>query len=305
MFNFTSCSRLRVGPSSSSIRPFFGLSETQPNAQHFSQLYGPGRTLSPRPSPFFSSRTSRPPSRNYTGPSGSNNNYTFNRNLTYGCIGTAITVYAAWDYSRRGVIYSFLAPELAYLQQLGVPVQKALNTRAVSDFLNKYFLLHSNDTSLSASWLGSAFSHHSILHMGLNLLVWSNFARLLFPLSRVHYATIILGSALTSSAAWVYDAQRKYTSGNAAALGSSGIVSGVMTAATMFYPTLQASLFGILPMPLWVLTSGFLALDYYLMESPGASRIGHSAHLGGAAFSFLYYTLFLRRYGGIFGSRRF
>ena len=229
--------------------------------------------------------------------------FKFNRNLTRCCIGTAIAVYAAWDYSNSGIIYSVFEKQRAFLQSMNVPVPRNLNTRAVSDFLNKYFVLHAYDTSPSPSWLGCAFSHTNILHMGVNLFVWNNFANAIWPLSRGHYAIIILGSALTSSAAWVYDAQSKPS--NHGALGSSGIVSGVMTTVTMFYPTVQASLFGILPMPLWVLTCGFFALDYSLMKSSGDSRVGHSAHLGGAAFGFLYYSVFLRRYGGIFGPRRF
>ena len=307
MFAPMTCSRWRAPRQNPSIRSFFRLHDTQAKAAHFSQVYGQGRTLAStpitRPSPFTSRRNAGLYGRGSNHYSDPNTNYTFNRTLTYGCIGSAVIVYAAWDYSNRGIIYSIIDKQRALLKSLGISLPRELRTLPVSEFLRKYFLLHANDTSPSFSWLGSAFSHQSILHMGVNLLVWSNFAALLFPLPRIHYATIVFGSALASSAAWIYDARRK--SGSGAALGSSGIVSGVMMTATMFYPTLQASLFGIVPMPLCVLTGGFLALDYYLMGSGGASRVGHSAHLGGAAFGFLYYTVFLRRYGGIFGSRRF
>ena len=214
-----------------------------------------------------------------------------------------MAVYAAWNYSNHGIVYAILEAQRSFLRSLNIPVPKEVDTTAIGDLLSKYFLLHSDEVSPSFSWLGSAFSHGKAVHMGVNLIVWSNFAPLLFLIPRIHYATIIFGSALASSGAWIYETQRK--TGMGAALGSSGIVSGVLVTATMFFPTIPAHLFGVLSMPLWVMTGSFLALDYYMMESEALSRVGHSAHLGGAAFGFLYYTVFLRKYGGVFQSRRF
>ena len=309
MFNLQGCSRGRASLHSPLIRSFLRPHETRANLATFSRTCSPiqPHTLRPttRPSlrnrPAFICKTSlRPYNQGFNNNS---SNISFNRNLTRACIGTAVVVYAAWDYSERGIVYSALEKQRVFLQSQGISVPRDLNTRAAHDFLNKYFLLHANDDYTSFSFMGSAFSHKNFLHMAINLLVWSNFANLLYPLSRIHYSTLILGSALASSGAWVYDTQSKGAKG--AALGSSGIVSSVMMTATMFYPTLQASLFGILPMPLWILTGGFFALDYYLMESGGPSRVGHSAHLGGAAFGAIYYAIFLRRFGGILGPRRF
>lgn len=50
--------------------------------------------------------------------------------------------------------------------------------------------------------------------------------------------------------------------------------------------------------PLWVLMIGYIAYDSYRLNS-NESTIGHSAHLGGSAFGILFYSLFLRKYGGL------
>lgn len=51
----------------------------------------------------------------------------------------------------------------------------------------------------------------------------------------------------------------------------------------------------------------YVLVDTYMMQPVGAGRsestIGHSAHLGGAVFGVLYYSVFLRRFGGILGRR--
>lgn len=125
-----------------------------------------------------------------------------------------------------------------------------------------------------------------------------------------HFATLIFGSAIASSATWLYDQrQRKREASpwrdttNASALGSSGIVSGLLATVTMFAPTARVAVLGIIPAPLWVSFGAYILVDTYMMQTATESRIGHSAHVGGAAFGILYYTLFLRRFGGILGRR--
>lgn len=85
----------------------------------------------------------------------------------------------------------------------------------------------------------------------------------------------------------------------AAGLGASGIVSGLASCVTMFMPMARASMFGLIPAPLFVWTLGYFFLDTYFMGSGINTGIGHSAHLGGAAFGAVYYALFLRKWGGI------
>lgn len=83
------------------------------------------------------------------------------------------------------------------------------------------------------------------------------------------------------------------------ALGASGMVQGIAAAATLLAPVAPIYLMFIpVPIPLFVVTIGYVAYDTYNLDSK-TSRIGHSAHLGGFAFGVLYYFLSLRRFGGV------
>lgn len=74
---------------------------------------------------------------------------------------------------------------------------------------------------------------------------------------------------------------------------------GLGASAAMLAPTANMLLFGIVPVPMWALFAGYTVYDTYYLDNP-ASRTGHAAHLGGGAFGAIFYTLVLRRLGGIF-----
>ncbi|GAB1734800.1 hypothetical protein NU195Hw_g1928t1 [Hortaea werneckii] len=85
------------------------------------------------------------------------------------------------------------------------------------------------------------------------------------------------------------------------ALGASGIVLGFGAAATCLAPfTRMAVMFLPVPVPLWVLTSVYAAVDTYFLDDP-RSPVAHSAHLGGAVFGGVFYLVVLRRLGGLGG----
>ena len=125
---------------------------------------------------------------------------------------------------------------------------------------------------------------------------------MLWAIAPAHYATLLGGSAVVSSASWVYDAYRTQKPSAAAALGSSGIVCGLATSATCFFPTMPMKVLGIVPIELWICTVSLMGLECYSLVYEPDSMFGSAAHVGGGVFGFLYYTLFLRRYGGIFGT---
>lgn len=55
------------------------------------------------------------------------------------------------------------------------------------------------------------------------------------------------------------------------------------------------------PVPLWVLTVMYAAVDTYFLDD-ARSLVGHSAHLGGTVFGAVFYVGFLRRFGGVLGA---
>jgi membrane associated rhomboid family serine protease len=77
-------------------------------------------------------------------------------------------------------------------------------------------------------------------------------------------------------------------------LGASGGVTSVVILFALLYPNKTLMLYGILPMPMWligVLIVGSDALGY----AGNRGGIAFAAHLAGAAFALYYYFVFLRR----------
>jgi membrane associated rhomboid family serine protease len=72
------------------------------------------------------------------------------------------------------------------------------------------------------------------------------------------------------------------------AIGASGAVSAVIFAAIFFNPTMKISLLFIpIPTPGWLF--GILYVIYcYYMDKKAYDNIGHSAHLAGAVYGFLF-----------------
>lgn len=220
--------------------------------------------------------------------------YRANRILTNTCIGTAVGVFGTWSYARRGLVYDTTNNAIKPLKEAGL-LPKAVslpNPTRLHDRMQDYFILDSSRPNNYASWIGSAFSHTGLGHIVFNMITWSSFAPMLYLLPTRHYAGLIFGSAIASSATYLYDKRGTQAKG----LGASGIVSGIMASVTMFMPTARARVWGILPMPLWALTGSFFLLDAYFMQADMRTGIGHSAHVGGGVFGVLYYAVFLRKY---------
>jgi len=96
---------------------------------------------------------------------------------------------------------------------------------------------------------------------------------------------------------------------NRPALGFSGIAYGFLAAAVCLHPTSTLMIWGVVECPAWLFGLLLVGYDSYYLHDQ-TSFVGHSAHLGGAAFGVAYYLLQLRKrnMGGILTilkSRRF
>jgi membrane associated rhomboid family serine protease len=77
------------------------------------------------------------------------------------------------------------------------------------------------------------------------------------------------------------------------ALGFSGANMGIGAVATILYPRTKVLIYGILPMPLWLMMSCYALYDgYYLNDS--SSRIAHEGHIGGLIFGVAYHFAKMR-----------
>src|SRR5688572_5606209 len=75
---------------------------------------------------------------------------------------------------------------------------------------------------------------------------------------------------------------------DAAVVGASGAVYGVLLGFAMFWPRERIYIYGILPVEAWLLATLLVFGSLYAGTSPAAgSRTAHFAHLGGAVFGFL------------------
>ena len=89
-----------------------------------------------------------------------------------------------------------------------------------------------------------------------------------------------LAVSLVAGSAWTY--MDHFRDMNYRALGASGAVSGITTAAAVFYPFAEIHLFFALPMPLGVFAICYIVFSAWASRRNLRDGIGHGAHLGGA-----------------------
>ena len=138
--------------------------------------------------------------------------------------------------------------------------------------------------------LTSAFSHEAVWHIAFNMMMLYSFGTVL-----VHrwgsrrFLAFYLAAAIVASLAhvgvgWLIGRHE-------AALGASGATSALLAAFTVFHPRHKILIFAIIPMTAYVGTALFVGLDVWglvAQSTGGGLAIGHGAHLGGAAFGFVY-----------------
>lgn len=84
----------------------------------------------------------------------------------------------------------------------------------------------------------------------------------------------------------------------AAVVGASGAVYGVLLGFAMFWPRERIYIYGIIPVEAWLLASILVFVSLAAGTNPGGgSRTAHFAHLGGAAFAFVFLKLWEWRKG--------
>jgi membrane associated rhomboid family serine protease len=222
----------------------------------------------------------------YTLPNGSR--YTRSKAVIWSFIGVNTAVFGAWQYATGSGPFE---------------VVKMADRLPVLRYLQRNFLISIDHIRSGRFWtvITSELSHQDLRHFAFNMIAFHQLAQVLIysgvPASRI--VGLILGSAVTASAAFLVDFSSQTGSNNVLVkhlgLGASGVVMGVTGAVACMAPKTTVALMGILPMPLWLFGVGTALYDTYFLG--GNTGIGHSAHLGGAAFGVVYYFLRLRRYG--------
>ncbi len=143
-----------------------------------------------------------------------------------------------------------------------------------------------------------AFSHTGLFHLAFNMLFLHWLGRDLEVIygrrnvvALYVIAGVVGGLAQVGWQAWRHE-------GFVPALGASGAIMAIAVVATLLFPKREVRLWGIVPLPLWLMTALFLAIDLLgaTRESTQgiSSGTGYAAHLGGAALGFLWHRLDVR-----------
>ena len=231
-------------------------------------------------------------------------NYRFGKAVLWSAIGINVGIWAYWRYAyslSRGSMADILSGALKPNSSRLWPI----------NFLNSNFLLNVDDVA-QRPWtvVTSAFSHQDIGHLAGNMFSLYAFGSVLLSvgITPVAFSSILLGSAVAGSFGFLYHSSTKqrvvdgFHRKSVNGLGASGAVMGVGAAAALLRPTASMLIFGVIPVPLFLLLGSYVYYDSYYMDDP-SSMVGHAAHLGGAAFGAGAYFLVLRRYGGLLGRR--
>lgn len=165
---------------------------------------------------------------------------------------------------------------------------------------------------IKRGWVWQLVTHvllhepHGIQHLAYNMifLYWlgSDVAEI-YGVRR--FLFLYLGGAVACGLAFT---AAGYATGmtDTPAIGASGAIMAVAVVAACLFPTRTILFMFVLPMPLWLLVVGYVAMDLYYPLAGLRPWISSAGHLGGALFGFLCHRLHLElpTMGPLFGRVR-
>ena len=145
--------------------------------------------------------------------------------------------------------------------------------------------------------LTATFLHdpHSPLHLVMNMLfLWMVGREMESFYGSRDFTVMYLTAAVFSTLCWAV-ASTFDTFGPSRMIGASGAVMAVVVLYTLYYPRREILFMFIFPIEMWLLLTIYLGCDLlqFLMPSMG-DMTSYSAHLGGAAFGYLFKVADLR-----------
>ena len=166
----------------------------------------------------------------------------------------------------------------------------------VGHWLNSQLRLSTTYWFFPWTWLTHGFAHASLdskisfWHIAGNMLTLFFLGRPIeYRLGRWEFLKFYLLAILAGGAGfYLVSALQGWQPG--AVLGASGAVSGVVALFIFYYPRQTLLIWGVLPVPAWVLGVIMLLMNLKYAVVPG-SGISWEAHLAGAAFGVAYYYM--------------
>jgi len=149
-----------------------------------------------------------------------------------------------------------------------------------------YYLATSKAIVIERPWtlVTSIFAHGGFLHLFFNGIVFLSFGPVLeVTIGSKRFTYLFLGSGIFAGLA-----QLLVIEPQAALLGASGAILGVLGALTVFAPRMKVLLFFFIPLRLWMATLGFGILSVVLVVSEIGGSIANVAHLTGLMIGLIY-----------------
>jgi membrane associated rhomboid family serine protease len=129
-----------------------------------------------------------------------------------------------------------------------------------------------------------AFLHDpsNILHILFNMIVLYFFGiRVEERLGGRHFITLYMISAIGG-------ALLSFATPMVPIIGASGAIMGVLMAYAKYWPHERVFIYGVIPVPAWLLVAAYVLIDIGGAGGIGNQGIAHFAHLGGFASGYLY-----------------
>ena len=191
------------------------------------------------------------------------------------------------------------------------PVTKALIIANVAVFAAQCALMLATRSRVLSYWLGLspwlvfrrgylwqlityAFLHAGIIHIIFNMLFLYWFGREVeMRLGARRYLWFYMGAALAGAVVFsvVYAVAGKW---ERAAVGASAAVMGVMVVYAVYWPNRVIYFFGLFPMKVRTFVLMAIAIDLYNEVFSGGAGVAGLAHLGGAAYGYIYVKAYPR-----------
>lgn len=195
-------------------------------------------------------------------------------------------------YFRGNMTYVFLAAMwLTFLAQylVGFLLTGTFNpiVHSFDSIWRSVFILQAEHPEYVWTWFTSIFSHGGFGHIAVNSIVIYFFGRLVedYVGSR-DFTLLFLASGVLAGLGQI--AIMLFQGNPSGVLGASGAALAIMGVLTVLNPNLRVYLYFILPVPIWLLTIGLVAINVLGMFGTGGGGVANAAHLVGLAIGLAY-----------------
>ncbi|MFO7906666.1 MAG: rhomboid family intramembrane serine protease [Planctomycetota bacterium] len=201
------------------------------------------------------------------------------------------------DYGQRGFSFSGQQRMMVtnvVIVTVAVFILDTLAGRSVSDFLALEPLFYRQPWKFY-QLLSYGFVHAGVWHVGFNMLLLWMFGRVIEERwGRHEFLLFYLIAIVFSGSVWLVADNLSYffsqtpTGGLLPLVGASGGVVAVFIIFVLYYPKQTVYLWGLIAMPAWVIGAVLIGINLFQGIAGTAGNTAWQAHLGGAAFAFLY-----------------